>query len=365
MAQFAAVFIDVEEEKQEVPLYSCACKKKFPNLFDLILHESKMHFIEFSRIATKLKSLIDEFIVPDEKFEPKVFKKESSPEYFDSTPFECLDDDSLDRVKDEQNAEELEIIRRLQESGQVSFKVKIEEDVPRKLKRDVKPLKKIETVSFRKIVRRQAPSVRPVKQGRRPANAYRCANCPMIFEKHSLMREHQKQHKFICDYCGQSYTMKLNLKMHILRHQGIKTFCVECGIQTANLEEHVKKHEKDAMLVCDICGKEIRGKQRMNNHMNRGHKSRNARFFCKYCDAGFRYMADLNDHAIKHEPDRREHKCPVCDKAFRRRPEMRRHMQVHTGRKWRCEDCGREYAWQRGLMTHKKTSCTANNRAFE
>lgn len=355
-SNFAAVFIDsgvkyefVEENVViESSVYVCGCGKSFPSLYDLVEHESQMHFIEFSRSATKLKSLIDEFILPDEKRAQKVFKTEDSPEYCEPT-IEWQDDDSMERVTE--NTEETEIIRRLQESGQVSLKIKKKGDVSRKLKKEVDvPLKeKIETVSFRKIVSR-------TQNRRKPhSKSFTCPNCPLTFDKYSLFREHERTHKFICHFCGRNYSVKLNLKMHIFReHKGVKTFCSECGIQTINLAEHMKKHQKDPTFMCDLCGKEMRGRQRMNNHMNRAHKSRFARFFCKHCNAGFRYMADLNEHSIKHEPDRKDHKCPVCEKAYKRRNEMRRHWQSHSGQKFPCLDCGREYAFQRGLWTHKK-----------
>lgn len=358
LSNFAAVFINVKEENPEGPQFSCACETKFQNLFELVLHGSQMHFIEFSKIAAKLKTLIDDFIEQDEKCEQKVIKNE---EYFEpSSLIECLNDDSLNQVKDVENTEET-IILLLEESGEA----KIEDDVPPKSKSKVKSSKKTETVSSLKKVEQQAP-VRAIKHGRRPSNSYKCPNCPMIFEKKSLMKQHRRAtHKFMCDDCGQSYVMKLNLKMHIVRdHQGKKTYCAECAIQTTNLEEHAKKHVKDpqTLFMCDICGKEIIGKQRMNNHMNRSHKRKVARFHCKDCNAGFYFLTDLKQHAIKHDPDRQEHKCSVCDKTYKRRAELREHIKAHTGQKWICEECGKEYAFKRGLKLHQKTNCTAKRK---
>lgn len=309
-----------------------------------------MHFIEFSRAATKLKNLIDEFIVPEE-----TLKMEDTVEYLDQSVFE--NDFEEGKIMKEEISEETEIIRRLQESGQVSLKIKkINEIVTnRKIKKETPVKKKIDQVFFRKIVQQNT-------RGRKPKDKhlFSCPNCPLKFDKFSLMREHERlTHKFICHFCGRSYTVKLNLKMHIFReHKGIRTFCSDCGIQTMDLAEHMKKHLNEQIFVCDICGKEVRGKQRINNHMNRSHKSRLARFFCSFCDKGFRYMADLNEHAIKHNPDKKDHKCLECGKAYKRRPELKRHMESHTGQKWPCLDCGREFAWKRGLGTHKsKGSC--------
>ncbi|XP_063702381.1 zinc finger and SCAN domain-containing protein 10-like [Culicoides brevitarsis] len=357
--EFASVYINsapkntFADEEIIHSAYICgSCRLSCASLYDLVLHESQVHIIEFSRIVSKLKALIDEFIVPEDKNETHPFKKEDSVDYYDEP-------DVHDDAGNE--SEEQEIIRRLQESGNLSLKVmkpSTDQNLePRSLRKEMPLRINRDKLSFKTIVRGR-------KRLKRPKNCFTCAFCSETFENYPLLQRHERStHKYICDYCGREYTVKLNLKMHMFReHKGIKTYCIECGISTTDLKEHMKKHENDPTYICDICGKEMRGKQKINNHMNRSHKSVFARFFCQFCDVGFKYMADLNEHMIKHDPDRKDHKCHICEKAYKRKNELKRHLQSHEGQKWPCEDCGREYAWQRGLWTHRnKGSCKGKN----
>lgn len=53
--------------------------------------------------------------------------------------------------------------------------------------------------------------------------------------------------------------------------------------------------------------------------------------------------------------DYRPWKCPTCNKNFREKQTMERHMQVHTGRKpFSCPHCGLGLATKHNMLQHVK-----------
>ncbi|XP_008211025.1 transcriptional repressor CTCF isoform X2 [Nasonia vitripennis] len=153
--------------------------------------------------------------------------------------------------------------------------------------------------------------------GERP---YQCPHCtyasPDTFKLKRHLRIHTGEKPYECDICNARFTQSNSLKAHKLVHNvGDKpVFQCElcpttCGRKT-DLRIHVQKlHTSDKPLKCKRCGKTFpdRQKQLLKRHCNLYH----------------------NPNYVPPPPQEKTHQCPECERPFRHKGNLIRHMAVH------------------------------------
>ncbi|XP_076649632.1 uncharacterized protein LOC143357203 isoform X3 [Halictus rubicundus] len=153
--------------------------------------------------------------------------------------------------------------------------------------------------------------------GERP---YQCPHCtyasPDTFKLKRHLRIHTGEKPYECDFCQARFTQSNSLKAHKLIHNvGDKpVFQCElcpttCGRKT-DLRIHVQKlHTSDKPLKCKRCGKTFpdRQKQLLKRHCNLYH----------------------NPTYVPPPPQEKTHQCPECERPFRHKGNLIRHMAVH------------------------------------
>ncbi|XP_034173652.1 uncharacterized protein LOC117601219 isoform X3 [Osmia lignaria lignaria] len=153
--------------------------------------------------------------------------------------------------------------------------------------------------------------------GERP---YQCPHCtyasPDTFKLKRHLRIHTGEKPYECDFCQARFTQSNSLKAHKLIHNvGDKpVFQCElcpttCGRKT-DLRIHVQKlHTSDKPLKCKRCGKTFpdRQKQLLKRHCNLYH----------------------NPSYVPPPPQEKTHQCPECERPFRHKGNLIRHMAVH------------------------------------
>lgn len=171
--------------------------------------------------------------------------------------------------------------------------------------------------------------VRAIHEGVR---RYKCPICPLVFETHLKLREHQTQHPdprpFQCDACGRTFLSQKHLYHHRKYHhtdRGLRVSCDQC-FRVFSSTSVMRRHHKVVHLglkefQCDVCSAKVSTKQYLKEH--------------------------LRTHS-----DERPEICAVCGKTFQMRGNLRQHMKTHRERTQVCDVCGRRFARRCQLLIH-------------
>lgn len=211
----------------------------------------------------------------------------------------------------------------------------------------------------------------------------------------SLMAHRRKtaydEKRFTCEKCHQKFTTMTGLKIHTkFKHEkpAKNLECPECGrtfkdgsVLKAHIRTHLPDEEKFA-FECGICGKKVVNKWSLKYHIDTIHE-KIQKHFCPICDRGFGNKSNLRSHVISHSVEnvscnicggifknrislqshKKIHKpesersfaCNVCNKTFHNRNHLNRHMISHTDdRVYKCtvDGCNSEYKWPKDLKNH-------------
>lgn len=117
-----------------------------------------------------------------------------------------------------------------------------------------------------------------------------CDSCPKYFSSRHAISEHVKIHSksiFACNVCDYSTFTQRNLKNHQLNHAG-KIECHICNKKVVWLSMHMEIHKPKTL--CPICQKEFSFKSNMKRHMLT-HKEKLQK--CNICNELFSKNEDL------------------------------------------------------------------------
>ena len=192
-----------------------------------------------------------------------------------------------------------------------------------------------------------------------------CQLCKKRISRPSGMIEHLRRHenaekKYICSICDLWQTPKHNMYVkHMAAHSSHpKPFqCPICKHRATtffNHKNHMRCHDSRFEFICYVCGVSISNPTNVRGHMRQKHNIRNVKkpFECDKCDRTCLTIGGLEEHKKQHK-NKGDIQCPLCTETFSNNRKWRLHRsQVHFGKVFKCEECGKEYPTQRELNAH-------------
>ncbi|XP_065083829.1 gastrula zinc finger protein XlCGF7.1-like [Ochlerotatus camptorhynchus] len=115
----------------------------------------------------------------------------------------------------------------------------------------------------------------------------------------------------------------------------------------------VEGHVADsAGFVCNICSKRFDEPRKLVRHVE-CHSRR--RFKCEQCGLFLKSRSSFNSHQQRHRNGKR-FQCDVCGKGFAAARDLKNHRKVHDAQaeRFRCDECGKDFGRIYSLMDHKR-----------
>ncbi|XP_037824139.1 zinc finger protein 208-like [Lucilia sericata] len=232
-------------------------------------------------------------------------------------------------------------------------------------------------------------------------NYFKCTICDKVMADRKCLNMHNKTHNdkkekvHPCDICNKKFSMYMSLKLHKMSHLSEDEKhvpCTECGKKFASkslLSNHVRSvHLKKYINICDICGRSIRCKEVFERHMLQHEGKPLPTVSCDVCGLLLANKHSLKQHKLMVHPEggKKEftcpvcakispnlkahkkhvqynhewgydHKCTMCEKAFKTAHTLTEHMASHTGTVlYTCPWCPKTFNSNANFHSHRKKS---------
>lgn len=230
----------------------------------------------------------------------------------------------------------------------------------------------------------------------------KCTLCDEKFRRHSNLVEHRNRHHYLLkkklkDYichCGEIFHSKKKLAWHKETHEGKPKACTECNEKflhmssltrhmrrahnqtflpeetrqnenvecpickrtflKSSLEVHIRNHSGDRPFQCPICNKDFTTKWNLKLH-KWTHASRTSKpFKCDQCKGAFIRETDYISHMNSHKSVR-PYTCNFCGAKFIRKYNCLRHVKEHeSNKRYACNVCGKSFHRSYYLKDHMR-----------
>uniref|UniRef100_A0A3B4U300 Zinc finger and BTB domain containing 41 n=1 Tax=Seriola dumerili TaxID=41447 RepID=A0A3B4U300_SERDU len=149
-----------------------------------------------------------------------------------------------------------------------------------------------------------------------------------------------------CPKCDKTFDRAGKYESHTRVHTGEKPFqcdiCLQCYSTKSNLTAHKKKHASDAPFQkkehkCPFCNKLHASKKTLAKHVRRFHPDH------------------IQEFLTKRKRKSEGWKCAICLKTFNRRPHLQEHMILHTqDRPFKCSFCDEYFKSRFARLKHQE-----------
>lgn len=201
---------------------------------------------------------------------------------------------------------------------------------------------------------------------------HKCAICEKCFLTKQKLEEHTNVHTgqnpIKCTLCGESFRRHSNLVQHKNKHHlkikpKVKDFICDCGLifhSAKKLAWHSETHDKQPK-ACTQCSEKFVHAASLTRHMRRAHNDRfvphmkrnDENVECPICK-GIYLRASLEVH-IKNHSGARPFMCPICNKDFTTKWNLKLHKWTHAARiskPFKCDKCKGAFVRESDYIAH-------------
>ncbi|XP_063363285.1 zinc finger protein 184-like [Cydia amplana] len=192
-----------------------------------------------------------------------------------------------------------------------------------------------------------------------------CEVCSASFPHHYLMLAHWRAHAgppLVCDLCPKSFRSKDKYGEHLNTHLRERLYpcpvCLQRYPVLLHLHRHAEKHTQEDTLSCNICKESYRSLIDLRRHSERDHGEKEE-FPCYVCSRILSSSADFLTHVRTH--DNALHACAFCPRKFTDAQKWEEHSAEHiekigrgesVEKPYSCEYCKKSFEYQSVLKTH-------------
>ena len=125
------------------------------------------------------------------------------------------------------------------------------------------------------------------------------------------------------------------------------------GVIEDTSPKHYSQINGERRLKCDLCEKTFKRRDHLNKHVRSIIHTTERNFECEFCFKKYSSEAKLKQH-VQNSHSLKMHQCEFCEKAFARRDHLTKHVQgVHLKeRKFVCQHCNKSYTSHGALLQH-------------
>ncbi|XP_058459915.1 uncharacterized protein LOC131435755 [Malaya genurostris] len=210
-----------------------------------------------------------------------------------------------------------------------------------------------------------------IENGTEDKRIYACSICGTEFDQRMEAQDHVNYvHKDVkrrsCPHCGRTFTQTGDLTRHVRIHTGIRPFkcpvdgCKYAFISSGDLHKHVRRHNQlvnpiPKPHVCTSCGKDFERGYDLKRHSSMHAKDdpNYQGFNCELCGKTFARKDQYRAHTYRHI-GYKPHKCTQCYKSFSDASNYAKHLKVHAmdGMSLICHFCDKPFKNKMAISKH-------------